>query len=122
MRVLSLVLVFTLSLFCLTMSVTAVSYEEKKVVTRDYEYLVCTVRTEVWEEAPYSQNNIDNNILLYVSPGDKMNIRGYYTDPHGGTWWLVNVFYCAEDMELIMPSGVEGYVSTSCVTVVHEGP
>lgn len=89
------------------------------VEPRAREYLECINMTPLYSYEPYEPPHVDNPIKFNLYPGDEMNIRGYFIDVYGGTWWYVNVYKSSEAPHL---TPTTGYVSTADVKTVYEGP
>lgn len=117
---LSLVLSFCVIVSCFgcLIGMAIADTGEQNSILREREYLECIRVTPLYDLAPY-EDITGNKIVLYLYPGDRMNIWGYFTDVRGGTWWRVNVYYSSQKPEL---TPTDGYVSTADVKVIHEGP
>lgn len=80
---------------------------------RASEHLKVTTTTDFWRYAP--RQDITNERICYLSPGDTLNYISFYTDPSGVNWWYAKIINCAAAPFL---NGSYGYVRASAVTIV----
>lgn len=121
-RLTSIFMVFVL-MVCFTcifsMSAFADDSQNNASVTRGREYLLVNTYTEMWALEPYSTIN-SNYVQCYVFPGDKLWMIDYFVDYKGVGWWYCTVGIRADGSSAGV--GFSGWVMSSCLSIVTEGP
>lgn len=92
----SLVLALAICLSCGVLAFAADNtYEDveevavTEVTPRYREEVEIIRRTALWIKLPYS--SIDNDIIMYLNAGTKLNFRGLETDVYGNFWYYVSI-------------------------------
>lgn len=88
-------------------------YPNSVALPRISEHLEVTILTEFWRNPP--REEVDNECICWLSPGDRLNFLSYYTDPSGVAWWEASIINCANATFL---NGSVGYVRVSHVKTV----
>ncbi len=114
-RMLAVVLVVSIALS--GMSVFAASRRDaEQNMPRIREYLKVTAQsTPFYKDKPYV--NPTNTVIANLVYGDKLILKGTYTDVYGNLWFYAKLAYCPNAPSLV---GAYGYIRASYVVDEYE--